>query len=77
MTSRTRRAVAVLCIGLVVFAAFAPAAVDHFSAVLVSLGVIDPPPSSFAPGTVLASGEQPLLLASGVSFRGPPRSRLA
>jgi hypothetical protein len=69
---RTRKAIAVLCIALVVFAAFVPAA-SNLVFVLTSFGFV-----VLAIGVTVIRREasrcdaQPVALVSLVLFRGPP-----
>jgi hypothetical protein len=74
-TPHTQKAVAILCIALVVFAAFVPAAIHVSNAVLVPLWIVIPAVAV----TVIrrrASGstEQPVSLLSLVLLRAPPIS---
>jgi hypothetical protein len=79
MKPRTRKALAILCVGLVVFAAFLPAtAPDLLPAVLVPLWLVVPA----VVVTVLRRraarhDDQPVSLLGLVLFRAPPHAALA
>ncbi len=71
---RTRRSVAVLCIALVVFAAFVPAAAPNLVfAILVPLWLVVPAATVVViRRTAIRCDEQPVSLLSLVLSRAPP-----
>jgi hypothetical protein len=71
---RTRKSVAVLCIALVVFAAFVPAAAQNLVIeILVPLWLVVPPAAvGLIARTATRCEEQPVALLSLVLSRAPP-----
>ena len=72
---RPRKSLAILCIALVVFAAFVPAVASQFCAVLTALWLVVPAIAIILlRRRALQSDEQPAALLSLVLFRAPPAS---
>jgi hypothetical protein len=74
MKPRTRKALAILCVGLIVFAAFLPVAAPQlFAVVLVALWIVVPAVVvTLLRRRVARHDDQPVSLLSLVRFRAPP-----
>jgi hypothetical protein len=74
MKPRTRKALAILCVGLIVFAAFLPAAAPHLLAiVIIPLWLVVPAVVvTILRRRAARSDHQPVSLLCLVLFRAPP-----
>ena len=74
MKPRTRKAIAILCVGLIVFAAFLPAAAPQvFAAILIPLWIVVPAVVvTLLRRRAARHDGQPVSLLCLVLFRAPP-----
>jgi hypothetical protein len=74
MKPRTRKALAILCVGLIVFAAFLPAAAPQvFAAILIPLWIVVPAVVvTLLRRRAARHDDQPVSLLCLVLFRAPP-----